>query len=205
MAPTWRPARYDLESQASRNVLAYVDIEDRLRAVDVDSGKRLADLQLAARPISIHWLSRERVLIASPDQVQMADTESGTAETAYTPAPSAGAIVGVDGYPGGSKAAVLVTTKADGQDEARSRLVLIDTEGDRRPRTAFSGLGHFDGPLLSPNGTRAQLGWRDAGQWLFVPTDRTADVIAVDNIPRQFDSGGGESDPLPRIESWCCR
>ena len=99
-----------------------------------------------------------------------------------------------------------MTGRQEGTGKAHSRLVLIGVRpGEPEHRTVFSGLGRYQGPLFSPDGSRVQVGWREAGQWIFVPTSRDADPIAVDNIARQFESEGGSGQPPPRIESWCCR
>jgi hypothetical protein len=206
VAPSWRPARYDLEMQGSRNAIAYIDAEDRLRVVDVDSGKRLADIGLAERPTSIDWLSRSRILLAMPDRIEVVDLSGGGPEVIYRP--GAGEIHGADAQPGVPQAAVLVTREPGAAGKADTRLVLVDVRPGRgnRPRTTFSGLGHYQGPVFSPDGSRVQLGWRDAGQWIFVPVRRgRTNPIAVDNISHQFDSGSGSEQPLPQIESWCCR
>ena len=204
VAPSWRPAHYDLDMQQSRNVLAYVAEGDRLQVVDVDSGRRLADVALSQRPVSIHWLSRDRILVAGRDRVEVENLDTGTAEVRYRP--HGEEIRGVDAHPGAPTAAALVTGRQGGTGKAHSRLVLIGVRpGEPEHRTVFSGLGRYQGPVFSPDGSRVQVGWREAGQWIFVPTSRDADPIAVDNIARQFESEGGSGQPPPRIESWCCR
>jgi hypothetical protein len=204
VAPSWRPAQYDLDMQQSRNVLAYVAKNDRLRVVDVDSGRRLADVALSQRPVSIQWLNRDRILVATRDLIEVEDLDAGTSEVRYH---SHGEeIRGVDAQPGASTAAALVMGRQEGTGKAHSRLVLVGIRpGEPGHRTVFSGLGRYQGPLFSPDGSRVQVGWREAGQWIFVPTSRDADPIAVDNIARQFEAEGGRGQPPPRIESWCCR
>ena len=76
----------------------------------------------------------------------------------------------------------------------RSSLVLVEAAEDGRDpasRELFSGLGRFDGPVFSPNGERIQLGLRDLDQWVFVSPKRGVDPIAVGDISRQFEPGGG--------------
>jgi hypothetical protein len=204
VAPSWRPAAYDLAMQQTRNVVAFVDAERRLRAIDADTGRRLARVGLDATPISIHWLDRERILVATKARIEIVNVVTGGARDVFDA--HGDRILGVDARPGVPSAVALLARDPVGPGKIASRLVLIDVRRGlpARPHTVFSGLGRYQGPLLSPDGSRIQLGWRDADQWIFVPTGRGANSIAVDDIPRKFATGGGPGRALPRVESWCC-
>lgn len=205
VAPSWRPAAYDLDMQESRNVVAFVDGRGRLQAVDADSGRRLLTAAVGGGAISVHWLSRDRILVATGSRIEIFTVGGGNGQVIFKPRGET--IAGVDAAPGAPAAAVLLARASARAGKLASRLILVDVEhAGTPPKTLFSGLGRYQGPLLSPDGSRVQLGWRGAGQWIFAATERGADPVAVDNISRQFDAGGGGSGaPLPRIESWCCR
>jgi len=208
--PAWMPVAYD---DASRNVLAYADRDGLVHVRDVDSGEVLASAPLARRPIALSWLDRDRILVVARDLVEVVRVDGGPAQTVYRPDRGRieAASASVDG-----NVAVLIGSRGSMSGSApgrvRSSLVLVKAgapAGDpsvrtSRTRTLFSGLGRYDSPVFSPDGQRIQLGLRDLDQWLFVSPKRGVDPIAVGDITRQFEPGGGAAAPLPRVDGWCC-
>ena len=205
IAPAWMPVPYD---DASRNVLAYADVDDILRISDVDSGEELASLPLTRRPLSLSWLDRDRILVVARDLIEVVRVGGGKSRTLYRP--ERGRIKAASAGPGG-ELAVVVSSRGGGEaapGRVRSSLGLVEAAEDGRDpasRELFSGLGRFDGPVFSPNGERIQLGLRDLDQWVFASPKRGVDPIAVGDVSQQFEPGsGGGATPLPHVADWCC-
>ena len=68
----------------------------------------------------------------------------------------------------------------------------------------FSARGELASPTWSPDGRWLLVGWPDADQWLFIPTERPRRVVAFDRISEQFDPGGigGRAAASPASSGW---
>ncbi len=217
VAPAWMPVP---DSPYSRNVLAYADTPVSLRVIDVDSGSTLMRADVPAVS-SIAWLDRERLLVAAPRSLALVDARSGRVEDLTIP--SGGALAAVapstDGLhlvlltnrnrPEGPPQATLTLgrlgSRAGGPFSYRS---LEKAHGVFPHRRLFTGLGNFQPPAFSPDGSRVLLGWRDADQWLFFDaarSGRAAKPLAIGDVSRQFDPGAPRGAAVfPRIGGWCC-
>jgi hypothetical protein len=75
-------------------------------------------------------------------------------------------------------------------------------------RRLFTGIGNFQAPLFSPDGSQVMLGWRDADQWLFFGVEPDAGgskPLAIGDVARQFAPGKPRSAAVfPRVAGWCC-
>lgn len=208
VAPAWKPATYDIETQTSQNVLAYVDDHDRLVTIDADTAATSATARLAAEPISIAWLDRERILVVEPGGLEIVDARAGTATSLPVQLRGRSLIKSAAVALGGRSIALL--TESGGPAEGsrlRSTLQLwkLGPEGEvEEARTLFTGLGSYDGPLFAPDGSRIELGWRQADQWRFISPEPGVEPIAVGGITREFDPGSRVGAELPRIDGWCC-
>ena len=201
VAPAWMPTTYDLETQASPNVLAYIDAQGRLATINTDNGASSASAPLAAEPIAIAWLDRQRILAVEPGGLEIVDTAGGfVRRLAVQPrGPITAAAVAPDG------GSVAVLNRSDGQAGGVSstlRLIELGKHDDTSERVLFSESGRYDGPVFSPDGSRIELGWRKADQWRFISTTRGVDPVAIGGITREFD--GGRNGEMPRIDDWCC-
>jgi hypothetical protein len=201
VAPAWMPTVYDIETQASPNVLAYVNDRDRLATINTDNGASSASAPLSAQPIVISWLDQQRILAIEPGGLEIVDTADGFVRE--LPVQLNGPITSAAVAPDGGSVAVL--TQSDGAvNGVRStlRLIQLDKHDDNPERVLFSESGRYDGPVFSPDGSRIELGWRKADQWRFVSTARGVDPVAIGGITREFD--GSRNGEMPRIDGWCC-
>lgn len=204
--PVWRPAPYDIETQTSPNVLAYVDGRDRVRSVDVDDGTRSAPAELAEQPLSIEWLDRQRIIAVEQHGLEIVDSAEGS--VSEVPVRLQGRRIKAAAVAPDGRSVAVLTESGGSADGSRVRSVLqlrkLAPDGTvESRRNLFSGLGHYDGPIFSPDGSRIELGWREADQWRFISPRRGVDPIPNGDITRQFDPAG-HGDALPRIEGWCC-
>jgi hypothetical protein len=108
-------------------------------------------------------------------------------------APSAGQSTGPTTSPDGRSIAAVRTTRRG------TELVLTS---DRRTRVLFSARGRLIGPTWSPDGRMLLVGWPAADQWLFIPTERSGRVVAIDRISEQFDPGATGHGGFPRAAGW---
>lgn len=201
VAPAWMPTGYDIETQASPNVLAYVDAHDRLATINADNGASSASAPLAAQPIAIFWLDRQRILAVEPGDLEVVDTAGGF--VSRLAAQLSGAITAAAIAPDGGSLAVL--TRSDGAAtgvRSMLRLIQLGRHADTAGRVLFAESGRYDGPVFSPDGSRIELGWRKADQWRFVSTTPGVEPVAIGGITREFD--GGRNGEMPAIEDWCC-
>ncbi len=202
VAPAWMPTAYDIETQASPNVLAYVDSQNRLATINTDNGASSASAPLSTDPIAISWLDQQRILAVEPGGLEIVDSGNGFVDRFEVQLSEPISSVAV--APDGGSVAVLTETD-EPKEGVRSTVRLIDLEREApnaEPRVLFSESGRYDGPVFSPDGTRIELGWRKADQWRFISTAKGTDPIAIGGITREFD--GGRSGAMPQIEDWCC-
>lgn len=92
----------------------------------------------------------------------------------------------------------LATIRATG---GRDELVL-DRHRRGGRRVLFSARGALSGPTWSPDGHWLLVGWPKADQWLFIPTQRSGKVVAIDDISEQFDPGDTGATVFPRVAGW---
>ena len=203
VAPAWMPAAYDIETQSSPNVLAYVDDRNRVATIDADSAATSASTELTQEPISVFWLDRKRILAVEPGGLEIVDTADGFVSRLVAPVRGriSSAAVAPDGGP-----VALLSQSGGPVDGSRVRstlqLLQIGRGGNSQSRTLFSEPGLYDGPVFSPDGSRIELGWRKADQWRFISTAAGVDPVAIGGITRQFD--GGRNGDMPQIDDWCC-
>jgi hypothetical protein len=93
-------------------------------------------------------------------------------------------------------------TQAELSPDGR-RLARLVVRGERSElfvegRLLFTGPGRFTDLAWAPDGSLLLVAWKDADQWVFVPTDGRGSVRAVSGISAQF---GGS---FPRVAGWCC-
>ena len=72
------------------------------------------------------------------------------------------------------------------------------------PREIYTGPGHLQDLVVSPDGRWLLAGWPEADQLLFLRLAPPR-IRAVDNIIREFDPGGTGTGSFPRVAEWCCQ
>ena len=205
VAPDWMPVPYDIETQRSPNVLAYVDDVGRVVTIDADTGARSRAVRALDDPIAVDWLDRRRILVAGRDSLAIVDNKDGS--VASLDVTLRGRIRSVALSPAASSFALLTESREPDGSRIRSSLVLVTLKpaGEvDRARPVFTGLGRYDGPVFAPDGSRIELGWPEADQWRFISPEREVAPVAIGEIKRQFDPGGRRGGSLPEIEGWCC-
>ena len=203
VAPAWKPVE---EGASSENALAYVDRYGLVRAIDVDDGEGLGRTsRTSGMPQSIAWIGPRRLIAVEGDRIEELNLDGPATTLLRVPA---GRIASATYSPATDAIAVLAESGPDARP--RSRLILLRSVsgGDRSggERTLFSGLGRYQRPVFSPDGSLVQLGWPAANQWLFVATEagEARRVMAVGSIRNQFDSGDGGVGSFPAVSGWCC-
>jgi PQQ-like domain/WD40-like Beta Propeller Repeat len=186
--PAWEPT-------ANRNILAFVGLDRRVHAVDVESGRTLwRSAPFIGGVQTLQWSSNGHLLVGAGSFFVILDDRGQAIAKAPTGRAEATALA-----PDGS--AVAVARRIAGRSELT--LVPASPRGPGSERELFAGPGRFTGLTWSPDGAWLLLGWRDADQWLFVrPADRK--VVAVSGISRQFAPGTSGPVGFPRVTGWCC-
>jgi len=197
VAPVWSPL--------GLNQLAYVDADETLRVVDVDSGAKLAKAPALPGVEMLDWGTSGALLEAGRQslRVRMASVDK-LAQTVALAAPSAldiprGVVIrDVEIGPGGKVSAALVEVRRAG--ESLSEVLLVPAGGGFRRLLSLPGrLGEL---AFSPDEGRLLVSWPEADQWLFLPVER-GKPRALSGISAAFTPGSSAA-PFPRVEGWCC-
>ena len=202
VAPAWKPVA---EGADSPNELAWVDRYGILRAADVDTGAGLGRAGLGSVPRRLVWAGGERLIAVWPNRIELVPLEGGGRTLLRT---GPGTIAGATYSRASDSLVALVESPSHGRVHSQLTMVSDVLSGGRagqtsEPRRLFSGLGRYSDPVLSPDGSRVQLGWPAADQWLFIPTRRgSRSVETFDGIRHQFEAQ--RSGELPTVSGWCC-
>jgi hypothetical protein len=189
VAPAWRPD--------ATHALAYVDPQNRVDLVAVDSRRRLWRSAPLDEPVALAWSSGgDRLLVVTRRRLVLLGAWGR--RLLSRPIPAGFVVAGAQWRPRGTQIAI-VRQGAGG----RSELVLADAAHGLRERVLFTGPGRFGAPAWSPAGSRLLLPWPEADQWLFLRPGASAPVTAVANIAAQFAPGRTHA-AFPRSVRWCC-
>jgi dipeptidyl aminopeptidase/acylaminoacyl peptidase len=185
-APAWRPG--------GGHVLAWVEGGGRVRVADADSGRVLWRSPGSVGNVrALQWSADGRRLLARRRSDVLRVLEPGRDRVWSTRVPEGRRVVAAAWAPAGRRLA-LVT-----HDPGGLSTVSIARDA-RRPlvgRRVFATTGRLDGVTWSPDGRRLLVAWRQADQWLFVPTTGRGRLVAVGDLRRRF---GG----TPSVAGWCC-
>jgi dipeptidyl aminopeptidase/acylaminoacyl peptidase len=183
IAPAWLP-------DASRNVLAYVDAEGRIRVVDVDTGAELWSVPGPESPASLRWSPDDsRLLVISAD---------GTSQVYDARGREVGGLGQMDSAAYSPGAGTLAYSTYDPATDS-STVWLVE---DGREQALFTGVSRFQDLVWSPNGRWLLVTWPAADQWLFFRAPSVRGVVSVPGIAREFDPGGQGTLPFPRVSGW---
>jgi dipeptidyl aminopeptidase/acylaminoacyl peptidase len=188
-APAWAP-------QSDRNILGFVGPDERVRAVDVESGRTLWRSPPFGGGIeSLQWSSTGHLLVMARSFFVILDRHGRPIAKGSTGGTAEAAAFAPNGK------AIAIARRAGGGSE----LALLNTGPTGHPeRRLLARPGRFTDVTWSPDGTWILFGWRDADQWLFIrPADRK--VVAVAGISRQFAPGARATVGFPGVAGWCCR
>ena len=196
VAPVWRP---EADGSAAVHELAYVDAESRIVLRDTDTGRIIWRTAPFIGVSELTWSANGESLLA----------EAGNYKTVYA-ASGEPLLKGALTKPVGVGPAAISPTGTEivqvRKGQHGPELVEISIRSQRERvlyRTDVDARGEeFGEPVFSPDGDWILLPWRAADQWLFIRrNDRR--VIAVADISRQFEPGGGR-ESFPRVAGWCC-
>lgn len=201
VAPVWAPQGLAL--------LAYVDADGGLRIVNTDTAEALGSAHALPGIAVLGWApngstllegSRRSLRIRDVTVRKLLDRLSiGPARRLSLPA---GSTVRAAAFsPNGDTIAALLGRGAR-KGSPRSEVVLIDP-ADGSLRRLFAVPGRLSELAWSPQGNRLLISWRDADQWLFLPTGGQGRVRAIGGISEEFAPGKAGA-AFPRIDGWCC-
>lgn len=204
LPPAWSPQGLPL--------LAYVARGGELRIADSNRGETLGSAAALPEVATLEWaVDGSTLLEASPAELRLRDVTVRKTLASLDigpphslPLPAGATIRAAALSPDGATIAVLLQLGGTGERPPHSEVGLIE-----RPRTSLRRLlnvpRHLSDLAWSPNGNRLLVSWRDADQWLFIPTNDRGRVRAIDGIAAEFAPGDPSASSFPQVEGWCCR
>ena len=185
VAPAWRPG--------GEEVLAYADPDGRVHVLNTDTGRALWVTARAPAAVGLAWTDDgERLAVLTERRLRaFAASRRLTAAVALPPGAAGTALAA---RPGSQDVAYAAYAPATGEGS-----VYVWEPELRRSRLVFAGAGRLEGLAWSPDGRYLLAGWPAADEWLFVPADGSADVVARAGVTEELGGSG-----FPRIEAWCC-
>jgi dipeptidyl aminopeptidase/acylaminoacyl peptidase len=202
VAPVWSPP--------GQHLLAFIDARRRLRVVNTDIGTVLASTAAQAGNTELGWSDDGSLLLeAAPGSLVLRELvaskltgfDFGQARRIHLPPHTT--IRSASFSPEGKTIAALLDLSGRGKRQQRSEVVLIGVGGESI-RTLFTAPGRLSDLAWSPDGSRLLIGWPDADQWLFVPTNGSRRARAVGGISTEFSPGAPGGAVFPRLDGWCC-
>jgi hypothetical protein len=180
---TWRPGR--------AHVLAHTS-GSHLDVLDVDSGRRLARIQLPHVATGIAWSADGRRLYANLHRsIVVYDAHGRRTGRIWMP----GRQTATTFVPARSGSLVAVARR----DHTLSEVALMGAGA--RERVLFRADGRFTRLRFSPNGSWLLVAWPLADQWVYVRPGAAGArrVLAAARVSTRF---GGHS--FPQLSGWCC-
>jgi WD40 repeat protein len=186
VAPAWQPATF--------HFVAYVAPDGRVVSADADSGRTLWSTRVPD-VTRLEWSGGDPLLLVQGQRSLTVLGPGGRVRYRLLGGAAAAPVVTARFSPSGRSLAFIQRTAG------RSYLWVVprlapDASAARR---VFSGVGSFTDLEWSPDGRWLLVGWRDADQWVFIPSARVRRIEAVSKIRSQFDS-----TRFPRVSGWCC-
>jgi len=181
-ALAWRPGR--------AHVLAHTS-GSHLSVLDVDSGVRLAQIQLAVVSGQIAWSADGTRLYAKLERsIAVYDAR--------------GHRIGRIRMPGGQLVSTFVPARTGHlvavarRDHTVSEVALM---GGNRNAVLFRADGRFSRLRFSPDGRWLLVAWPLADQWVYLRAGAAgaSRVVATTRVTRRFSGHG-----FPQLQGWCC-
>jgi Tol biopolymer transport system component len=182
--PAWRPG--------ARFLVTYV-AGDSVVAVDAESGRRLWSRAVPGAR-QLQWSSDGELLLVRGGRTLRAYGVDGRLRHELLRPPAA-PVVDAAFAPGGDGLAFVART-ADRSEVWTVPRLRPDGSAARR---VFTGQGRLTDVAWSPDGKWLVIGWPDAEQWIFARAAGAPRIVAVSNVPHEF-----ESSRLPTVAGWCC-
>jgi hypothetical protein len=202
LPPAWSPQGLPM--------LAYVARGGELRIADSHSGETLGSAAALPGITSLEWADGSDLLEASPAALRLravtvhkTHASLGIGPPRPLPLPGGATVHAAALSPDGATIAALFRFAGDGARPPHSEVALI--QGSQTRQRLLNVPGPLSDLAWSPNGDRLLVAWRDADQWLFIPSDGRGRVRAIDGIAAEFAPGEPGPFSFPRIEGWCCR
>lgn len=196
IAPAWLP-------RAGRTVLAYARADGVVRVVSVDSGEKLFRTPPTRGVREILWTPEGRLAVLTKTELVVFRRDGrpfGTPGRVGEGHELLGAVF----VPGGD--VVYADYGADARKTTLVRTGCVDGGACRLigPREIYTGPGHLQDLVVSPDGRWLLAGWPEADQLLFLRLAPGPRIRAVENVRREFDPGGTGGGEFPRVTEWCC-
>lgn len=203
LPPAWSPQGLSL--------LAYVARGGELRIADSDGGEVLGSAAALPGIGTLEWAADGSFLLEASRatlQLRTVTVHKALASLGIGPPhpvrlPAGATIRAAALSPDGATIAVLLRLGAGGE-RPHDEVVLIDRRRNSL-RRLLGVPGRLSDLAWSPDGSRLLVPWRDADQWLLIPTKGRGRVRAIDGIAAEFAPGDPSARSFPRIEGWCCR
>ncbi|MDQ3859733.1 MAG: hypothetical protein M3327_15030, partial [Actinomycetota bacterium] len=195
LARSAAPGAWAWKPDAATNVLAYATSRGAVRVVDVDTRRELWRTRRGPPVLTLEWSGDgTELLVVTRRRLRTFRAPGERRLDLWAPLP----IVTAAFAPRGRALAYAVAGRGRGE----SRVFVYD---GRFSREVFSGGGAFGDLEWSPDARWLLVTWPSADQWLFLRMPRVRRIVAVSNIGREFDPGGGGSRASPaQLRGWCC-
>jgi hypothetical protein len=196
--PAWRPGKL--------HVLAFADLQGRVRVVAADTGHLLWRSARGAHPHQLDWSADgQRLTALGARTLRIFDGRGRLLRTLRSgrhdlPAPLPGDSR-VLSFARRGHAFALIRGTESGENE----VVMRAAERSGGARRLFVGLGGFGDLAWSPDGRWLLITWPGAGQWVFVRPQPSRRLQTISDVAREFDPdampAGGD---VGEGGEWCC-
>jgi dipeptidyl aminopeptidase/acylaminoacyl peptidase len=193
-APAWKPL-----AEPAEQVLAFA-AGQRVRIVEVDTGRRLGATPVGPPPLEIWWARDGRRLVTVYSSTIAIHGPRGRL-LRVVPLPAGLTAGGSAVAPGGLRLAVIARHPGA---EGASELLVVRLDRPGRLRRLLSAPGPFAGLTWSIDGSLLVVGRPRADEWLYVRPRASARLQSVEGVRELFDGGTPpRTGAFPLPAGWC--